>query len=434
MKHLYSKVSSDYIIDLNREEVKSEVQRSGMLVVIFSMVLLLITANLIFFIDESLIKLYGGPQAFVPSISALIVFLFYQVGVLYYLTRKLKTERKTSLLFKIVHSTAEVTFPSFIMVYYIDRLHMLSFVDSPVPLTYFLFIILSILHLDYRVSFLTGALAAVQYSLIVYYGFHHAVVREDFLTSTPENSQYLRAFFYLFCGGAAAFVSVMLQGRLKATFESQQEKNELQSLFGQYLSKEVSRALIEEKGIRKKTEATVMFLDIRNFTSFADTHSADEVIEFQNRFLAPVIETINMYQGVVFQILGDGLMACFGSPVENVLHADVAFHASIEILKKVKTLGDNGVIPQTRIGIGLHSGELIAGNIGNEQRKQFSISGTPVIIASRLEQLNKKYGTQFLISDDVLSRISVGKTKVSFVAQEPLKGFEKPVNIYSVAD
>ena len=432
MKQIY-RSSPDYIIDLDREELKSEAQRSGMLIILFLLLFFLVTINLTFFVDDSLLQRYGGQGAFIPSISALIVFLFYQTGVLLYIKRKIRKTRKTSLSFKVIHSMIEVTFPSLIMFFYVDRIHMLSFLESPVPLTYFLFIILSVLHLDYRVSLLTGALAALQFVLIVYYGFHHAVLREDFQLSTPENAQYLRAFFFLFGGGAAAFVSALLKSRIKSTIENQNAKNELQSLFGQYLSKEVSRALIEEKGIRKKTEATVMFLDIRNFTSFADSHTADEVIEYQNRFLAPVIETINMHQGVVFKILGDGLMACFGSPVENVLHADVAFQASMAILKKVKNLSDEGVIPETRIGIGLHSGELIAGNIGNEQRKQFSISGTPVIIASRLEQLNKKYGTQFLISDDVLSRISVGKTRVSFVAQEPLKGFEKPVNIYSVA-
>ena len=85
-------------------------------------------------------------------------------------------------------------------------------------------------------------------------------------------------------------------------------------LFGQQVSKEVSKALIEEKGATKRREATVMFLDIRNFTAFADVHTAEEVIDYQNQFLSPVIDIINQHQGVVFQILGDGLMACFGSP------------------------------------------------------------------------------------------------------------------------
>ena len=88
-----------------------------------------------------------------------------------------------------------------------------------------------------------------------------------------------------------------------------------------------------------------MFLDIRNFTAFADTHTAEEVIDFQNKVLSPVIEIINQHQGVVFQILGDGVMACFGSPVENVLHADMAFQSGLNILRKIQELSDQNTIP-----------------------------------------------------------------------------------------
>lgn len=125
-------------------------------------------------------------------------------------------------------------------------------------------------------------------------------------------------------------------------------------------------------------EGTMMFIDIRNFTTFVDTHTADDVIEYQNKFVAPVIDIIN-HHGVVFQSLGDALMACFGSPVENVLHADMAFQSSIEILKHIRKASDSGSIPATQIGIGLHCGFMVAGNIGNDQRKQFSISGSPVV-------------------------------------------------------
>ena len=204
-------------------------------------------------------------------------------------------------------------------------------------------------------------------------------------------------------------------------------------MFGQQVSREVSRAIIEDKGATKRREATIMFVDIRNFTNFADTHSAEEVNEYQNKCLGPLIDIINLHQGVVFQILGDGLMACFGSPVENSLHADMAFQSGINILRHVEKASNDQLIPSTRIGIGLHSGLVVTGNIGNEQRKQFSISGTPVIVASRIEQLNKKYGTEFLISKQVYDQISPGKTSIDYLGQEPLRGIEKPIDIFKVS-
>jgi adenylate cyclase len=339
---------------------------------------------------------------------------------------------RTTLSFKIINTMIEVSFPSSIVFYMMYVYNMHSFIESPVVLVYFLFIILSVLHLDYRVSLFTGFYAALLYAAITYYGYNHVDSPPAYTTSSPSNTHYVRSLILILCGGAAAYVASDLKNRIKSTFDSQQARDEMALLFGQQVSKEVSKALIEEKGATKRLEATVMFLDIRNFTAFADTHTPDEVIDYQNKFIGPVIDIINQYQGVVFQILGDGLMACFGSPVENVLHADMAFQASLEIVQRTEKAVAEGLIPATLIGIGLHSGEMVSGNIGNEHRKQFSISGSPVIVASRIEQLNKKYGTQFLISGEVLQRITPGKRKIAFLGEEPLRGIGKPVELYHV--
>ena len=326
----------------------------------------------------------------------------------------------------------EISFPTAIMFFMMSQLKMLSYLDSPVFLLYFLFIILSILHLDFRVSIFAGTFAAVQYVFLIYYGFHYVALEGVYEPSTPEAAHYIRAVIMVLSGAAAAFVAAELKGRIKTTFDFQEKKNELEVLFGQQVSKEVSKALIEEKGATKRREATVMFLDIRNFTAFADAHTAEEVINYQNQFLSPVMDIINQHQGVVFQILGDGLMACFGSPGENVLHADMAFQASLRILKQVEQASAENVIPPTTVGIGLHSGLMVTGNIGNENRKQFSISGTPVIVASRIEQLNKKYGTQLLISGQVYDQIAKGKMQITYLGEEPLRGIGIPVKIYKV--
>jgi adenylate cyclase len=326
----------------------------------------------------------------------------------------------------------EMSFPTAIIFFMMKKLQILSFIDSPVTLIYFLFIILSILHLDFKVNLFAGILAAIQYMFLTYYGFNLIDNKEQFTSLTPEDSHYIRALVLVFSGAAAAFVSAELKNRIKTTFDFREKKNELEFLFGQHVSREVSRALIEGKGATRKLEGTVMFLDVRNFTTFADTHSAEEVIDYQNQFLSPVIDIINQHQGVVFQILGDGLMACFGLPSENVLHADMAFQASLEILKQVQQACERKIIPPTTIGIGLHSGVMVTGNIGNESRKQFSISGSPVIVASRIEQLNKKYATQLLISGQVYHQIVKGKMEITYLGEERLRGIASPVEIYKV--
>ncbi|HZB12659.1 MAG TPA: adenylate/guanylate cyclase domain-containing protein [Chryseolinea sp.] len=425
------KYYSDVISNLKSEEVKSEFQRSYLLVILFSLIILVAAVNY-FTLRDTLIDYYGGTWVFIKGVGFLMVFLVYQVFILQYLKRKLRDGSETPRWYKYVHTMIEITFPSAIIFFMLSELKMISAIDSPVFLLYFLFIILSILHLDFSVSIFAGTFAAIHYAFLTYYAFHRLGVAQVSELATPEVAHYIRSVIMVFSGAAAAFVSSELKNRIKTTFDFQEQKNELELLFGQQVSKEVSKALIEEKGATKRREATVMFLDIRNFTAFADTHTAEEVIHYQNEFLSPVINIINQHQGVVFQILGDGLMACFGSPVENVLHADMAFQASLKILNQVKQSSEDAFIPPTMVGIGLHCGLMVTGNIGNENRKQFSISGTPVIVASRIEQLNKKYGTQLLISEQVYSQIVKGKLPITYIGEEPLRGIGVPVKIYKV--
>jgi adenylate cyclase len=125
-------------------------------------------------------------------------------------------------------------------------------------------------------------------------------------------------------------------------------------------------------------------------------------------------------------------MATFGSPVENLLHAEMAFQAGLKIIEKVEELCAEGIIPDTKVGIGLHLGQVITGNIGNEQRKQYSISGTAVIIAFRVEQLNKDFGSEFLITEEVLKNITPGRARIKFIGSNSLKGLDAMVNIYQV--
>jgi adenylate cyclase len=431
-KHLrFYRNLSETITTLELEELKSELKRSYLLISLFSFIFVFAIINF-FVVSERVSNFYGGTITFITLCFFICVFLIYQFIVLVYLKRQSDLRHRTTISFKIIHTMIEVTFPSSIVFYMMYMYKMNSFIESPVVLVYFLFIILSVLHLDYRVSLFTGVCAALMYAGITYYGYNHIESSRLYSTHAPSNTHYVRSLILILSGGAAAYVAADLKNRIKSTFDSQQARDEMELLFGQQVSKEVSKALIEDRGATKRLEATVMFLDIRNFTEFADTHTPDEVIHYQNKFIGPVIDIINQHQGVVFQILGDGLMACFGSPVENVLHEEMAYQASLEIVRRTRKSVEEGLIPPTLIGIGLHSGAMVSGNIGNEHRKQFSISGSPVIVASRIEQLNKKYGTQFLISGEVFQRITPGKRKIAFLGEEPLRGIGKPVELYHV--
>ena len=205
-------------------------------------------------------------------------------------------------------------------------------------------------------------------------------------------------------------------------------------LFGQQVSKEVATQMIaSENEIESRSfDATVMFLDIRDFTVFADSRDPMEVAKFQNIVFGALIDIVRIHKGVILQLLGDGLMAVFGAPVEDPNHQQHAVNASFDMLQKIEDLATNGSIPKIRVGIGLHAGNILAGNLGSDVRKFYSLTGKNVIVAARIEPLNKQFKSQFLISDTVYEAIQKDNLEIEHLGAIPLKGIENPVNIYKL--
>jgi adenylate cyclase len=413
------------------EIAKSEFQRTLIMLGAFIVGLIFVIANY-FILDRTIVEYYGGTANYFTTVAWVIVMIAYELVILFLIARMVRKRMRLSYTFKVVHSFIEVTFPGVVLFYMVDVQGMLSFVDSAVVFLYTLFIILSVLHLDFKINVLVGLLAALQYAGIVYYGFHFANVKDSYRVTVPENSLYLRSMVMLICAAAAGFVSEEVKRRIKKAFDWQQQKQDMQELLGQQVSHEVAEALVADRASSRKQEATVLALDLRDFTRFAEYRTPDEIHEFQNKIFGPILDVIHMHQGIVNQIMGDGLMATFGTPNSNPLHADMAFQAALSILHKVKELCTNGIIPETRVGIGLHSGVVITGNIGSKARKQYSISGSAVIIAFRVEQLTKELDSELLITEEVKNRILVGKATLTSLGAKPLKGFGTSMNIYRV--
>ena len=425
-------ISTGLYNDFEGEIAKSEYQRTRLMLAMFGFGLVVSILNY-FILDEVVTQFYGGTMNYFIVVIWIAVFMGYQGGLLLHLSKVKARNSRISATFKVINAQVEVILLSALIFYMVDVKDMRAFLDSPVVLLYFLFLILSVLHLDFKISLLTGLCAAGQYSLIVWYGFHVADSLPSYVLNLPENNFYLRAVVMIVSGASAGFVAGEVKRRVKASFDMQNAKTEMELLFGQQVSREVVKALVEDRGTLRKQEATVLALDIRNFSSFAEQHSPDEIMEFQNKIFGPIMDIIYQHQGVVNQILGDGIMATFGTPVNNPLHADMAFQSSLKILEKVKELSTKGIIPETRIGMGLHTGEVITGNIGNENRKQYSISGTAVIIAFRVEQLNKELGSELLITGDLKEKIITGKAIIQSFGPQLLKGFGKNIDVYSVS-
>nr|NQU89099.1 adenylate/guanylate cyclase domain-containing protein [Bacteroidota bacterium] len=234
-------------------------------------------------------------------------------------------------------------------------------------------------------------------------------------------------------GIAAGFVADLIKKKMIVSWNNIKEKNEVIDLFGQQISPQIADNILKNQkelsGTRKKV--CIMFLDIREFTPFVDRHQPEEVVAYLNTLFGFMINIIESHHGVINQFLGDGFMATFGAPVFIGNSSQHATEASLEIIDQLNSEFNKGNIPETRIGIGLHYDEAVTGNIGSSIRKQYSITGKVVIIASRIEQLNKKYNSQLLISEEVYNHLNnVTQNTFNWLVASKIKGSEKLFSIY----
>lgn len=211
-------------------------------------------------------------------------------------------------------------------------------------------------------------------------------------------------------------------------------EKKIKTLLGQQVSTVVAKELLSENSedkIQRKT-VCIMFLDIRGFTPFAESRKPEEIIQYRNEVFGFMIDSVYKYHGIINQFLGDGFMATFGAPVSSGNDSENAFKAATEIIKTVNEKSKNGSIPSTRVGVGLHTGRVVAGNVGTDLRKQYSVTGNAVIIAARIEQLNKKYNSQLLISKEVYQDIKSNNQLNKNFIDVIVKGRKEPLQILKV--
>ena len=308
---------------------------------------------------------------------------------------------------------------------------------SPVVYLYFIFIVLSTLRLDFKLSLFIGCMAAVGFFVI-----SMVLIRESRYENGNNtfSDEYIAAFakstVLLLCGVGAAFVAGQIRITIDRSLTAAEEGNKIINLFGQQISKEIVEEMLESEGAlqSKLMKVCVMFVDIRNFTNHVADKTPAEIVAYQNAFFEIVIKAVTKHHGIINQFLGDGCMVTFGAPVALKNAAHNAVESAMEIHKELKEQIQKGNIAPTSIGIGIHIGDAVTGNIGTIERQQYSITGSVVILAARIEQLNKDYNTQILISEDVVQHISHSLPPDStFLGKIDLKGWHHPLGIYKIA-
>ncbi len=213
------------------------------------------------------------------------------------------------------------------------------------------------------------------------------------------------------------------------------ERTRILNVFGRHTAPAVVDELLRHEADPpvRRIAVCVMFLDVRGFTTFAEGSEPEAVVEFLNRFFGLTIDAVTSRGGIVHQLLGDGFMAIFGAPLSTPDDCTNAVEAALDIVARVEAEVATGRLRPTRVGIGLHAGEVVAGTVGSAQHKEYKVTGDVVNVASRVEGLNKELEAQVLATGAVWKRLPPGRFEAEALGPVPLRGRAEDIELHRLA-
>lgn len=262
--------------------------------------------------------------------------------------------------------------------------------------------------------------------LIAYSGYSFYAFKANMLVETVP---------FIFAMVSSGFLSF---GYL--TFTEAVEKRRVSQVFSQYVSKDVLNEVLHnykeylKSSAGQKVEITILFSDIRGFTTISENTPPEKIVEMLNIHFTHMADIILKHNGTLDKYIGDAIMAFWGAPLPDKNHAENAVKASIEMLEELKAvnaeLKEKGMGMEVRIGIGLNTGVVTIGNIGSQKKLNYTVVGDAVNLASRLESLTKEHKTGLLLSEYTYEMVK-DKIPCVMLGNVKVKGREKAVDIYT---
>lgn len=235
-----------------------------------------------------------------------------------------------------------------------------------------------------------------------------------------------------------ALLSSYSASTLYSFFTEGKEKRRVRNAFSRYVTVQVVDEILKKhedlklEGERK--ELTVLFSDIRSFTTFSESTKAEEVFSHLNEYLSVMTDVVFKYGGTLDKYVGDEIMVVFGAPISTPNDVENACLTALEMMSELKRLQEKWKKENKRvfdIGIGINTGEMIVGNVGSEKRMDYTVIGDAVNLGARLEGVNKEYGTNIIISEFTKQKVE-DRFKTRFLGEIKVKGKEKAVKIYEL--
>ena len=299
-------------------------------------------------------------------------------------------------------------------------------------LLYFLFIILSTLRLDFALSAFTGAVAAVELFVLASVTLHLTWQTDD--TNFNIGYHLTRSAVLLAAGLLAGAVGATIKSHFRRALAAASARDEVTNLFGQHVSPQVVERLlaIGAAELSEMRRVCIMFVDIRSFTAAARTRTPSEVVARLDAVFEILVDIVDRHNGIVNKFLGDGFLAIFGAPIDDPLEAANAVRAAREMLSAMEASNAGHPWP-IRLGIGIHVGQAVAGTVGSQRRKEYTVIGDTVNLASRLESLNKEVGSQLVVSEAVREAAGDAVGDALPLGPVPVRGYAEAVTVWRLA-
>ncbi len=375
--------------------------------------------------------------SFVPLVIVFSSFLAYEVVVLMLIGRLLSSHRFVGVVFLYGNALVELSLVTAIILASARGLGLVALVGAP-PFVYFLFLTLSALTLNARLCLFAGLVASTEFLLTSL--FLLSWIERPPGGATPllemlhsPHSYVFKCTLILAGGVIAAFVAQQLKRQLERALHAVEERDRAVSVFGQHVSPQVAELLLKQPidFTGQERNVCVLFLDIRDFSRIASDRLPGEVMDYLNVLFGSIIPLISEHGGIVNKFLGDGFMAICGAPIDDASQCRHAVQAAQAILARVEELNRAERIPPTQLGIGLHLGVAITGNVGGGDRKEYTVIGDVVNLASRIEQATKQFHCQLIVSE------AVSHALTTFAGEDlgmvELKGQPRPVRLFKLA-
>ncbi|MFE8604055.1 adenylate/guanylate cyclase domain-containing protein [Archangium violaceum] len=304
------------------------------------------------------------------------------------------------------------------------------------PALYSVGIAAAIPRLQPRLCLFAGLAAAAQLVGVIHFILRPAASPEMLATGAYDFYVTLAKAIFLVTTGALGMVaSGSMRSLLMRLTESAVERERVRGLLGMHVSEQVMEHLlsgsIPEGGERRAV--TVCFTDIRGFTRLAESQPPEETLRLLNLYFGRMCEIVAAHGGLVNKFLGDGMLIVFGAPTHQPDDARRALAASREMLAEAARMREQGEFPGLRIGVGLHRGEAVVGNVGGAQRQEYTVIGDTVNTASRVQDLTKALGRSLLLTRECREAIG-GEEALEPLGAHVVKGRVQQLEVFGVPE